>query len=125
PSCSGEAGGVTGRRSRSPTARAAASPTPAATSWPSSRTFAQERWRGRTRTRATRTLSGSTHDHEPRLRPALGERQVLEVGPDLIPRRLDGLDFPVPGEGGVPFPLRHPPRPLRARLLVREPEEEQ
>jgi hypothetical protein len=59
------------------------------------------------------------------LRPALGEGQILEVRPDLGPGRLDGLDDPALGEGVVKLLLRHPPRPLRARLLVAEAEQEQ
>ena len=31
------------------------------------------------------------HDHKPRPRPALAEGQVLQVGADLVPGRLDGL----------------------------------
>src|SRR5262245_51884025 len=65
------------------------------------------------------------HDHEPRLRPALAERQVLHVEPDLDPYRLDGLDAPARTEGGVQLLLRPPPRPLRPRLLVTEAQQEQ
>ena len=62
---------------------------------------------------------------EPHPWPALGEGQGLEVGPDLEPCWLDGFDGPTRSEGVVSFPLRHPPRPLRAWLLVGEAEEEQ
>src|ERR1700730_14939607 len=65
-------------------------------------------------------------DHcKPRLRPALAEAQVLEVGPDLVAGWVDGFDDPALGEGVVKFVLRHLPWPLRARLLVAEAEQEQ
>src|SRR5262249_51829231 len=63
--------------------------------------------------------------HDPPLRPAPGEVQFLQVRRDLGPGRLDGLDAPALGEGVVKLLLRHPPRPLRAWLLVAEAHQEQ
>jgi hypothetical protein len=48
------------------------------------------------------TLLG--HHHEPRLRAALAETGVLQIGPNLGPGRLDGLDLPAPGEGVLDLP---------------------
>src|SRR5262249_55019002 len=62
---------------------------------------------------------------KPRLRPALAEAELLEVGPDLGPGRLDGLDAPALSEGVVQFLLGHPSRPVRARLLVADAHQEQ
>src|SRR6266545_1112918 len=64
-------------------------------------------------------------NRQPRLRPALAEGQVFQVGADLVAFWLDGFDGPALGEGVVQFFLRHPPWPLRARLLVAEAEQEQ
>ena len=65
-------------------------------------------------------------DHrEPRLRPALAERDVLQVGADLEPGRPDLLDVPAVGERFPDLPLGDPPRPLRAGLLVAEAEQEE
>src|SRR5438105_4895960 len=62
---------------------------------------------------------------KPCSRAALAEGQVLQVGPDLVAGRLDGFDRPAFGKGVVQLRLRHPPRPLRPRLLVAETEQEQ
>ena len=54
--------------------------------------------------------SSQPPDHrEPRLRPALAERDVLQVGPDLVPRRPDLLDGPAVRK-------RFPNLPLDTRL---------
>src|SRR5438445_129092 len=65
------------------------------------------------------------HHREPRPRPALAERDVLQVGPDLEPRRADLLDGPAVREHLPDLPLRDPPRSLRARFLVAEAEQEE
>src|SRR5262249_53304734 len=69
--------------------------------------------------------SRPAHYHEPRLRTTFAEAELLEVGPDLDPCGLKGLDAPALTEGGVQSPLRPPPRPLLARLLVAETEQGQ
>jgi hypothetical protein len=48
---------------------------------------------------------------------------ILQIKPDLEPRRLDGLDASALDDGGVRFLLR--PRPLQPRLLVAEALKEQ
>ena len=60
------------------------------------------------------------NDGKPRLRPTLGEGEVLEVRIDLEPTRLNGLDNPSLGEGVMNSLLRNTPRPLRSWLLVTE-----
>lgn len=65
------------------------------------------------------------HHHEPSLRPTLAEVEVLQIGPDLVPGRLAGLDHPALGEGVLDLLPSHPPRPLIARLGVRKAEQEQ
>src|SRR5207248_667035 len=52
--------------------------------------------------RRARGSSSLPPDHcKPRLRPALAEGQVLQVGPDLVAGRLDGFDGPALGESVV------------------------
>jgi hypothetical protein len=48
--------------------------------------------------RSKQTSPRPPHHHEPRLRPALAEADVLEVWPNLEPCRLDGLDLPALSE---------------------------
>src|SRR5262249_44698571 len=64
-------------------------------------------------------------EREPRLRPALGEREIRNLRVPLDPAGLDGLDLPAIGERVVQFLARHPPRPLRPRLRVAEAQQEQ
>ena len=64
----------------------------------------------------------SSYGYEPRLRPALGEMQVLQIGPDLVAGWLNGLHAPALGESVVQFLLRHSAWPLRAWLIVAEAE---
>src|SRR5207244_7446328 len=80
---------------------------------------------GQGTSRRAKSPSLPTDHAEPRLRPALAEGHVLQIGADLDPYRLDGLDVPALAEGGMQFVFRHPPRPLRARLFVTEAHQKQ
>jgi len=64
------------------------------------------------------TITPSNPDG-PCSRPALG-KQVLQPGSALGARRRDRLDPLAVGEGLVQLRARHPPRSLRARLLIAE-----
>ena len=44
------------------------------------------------------SLIAPFHPRKPRLRPALAEADVLQIGPDLEPCWLDGFDLPAIGE---------------------------
>src|SRR5205807_7446639 len=67
-----------------------------------------------------------TSNHsEPRLRPALAEGHVLQIGTNLDAPWFDGFDVPTVSEGGVQLFLRNAPRPLRPWLLVAEAQQEQ
>jgi hypothetical protein len=70
------------------------------------------------------TSSGPPHHHEPRLRPAVAEREVLQIGPDLEPRRHDTLHGPPLSKGDLNLLPGHPPWSLCPRLLGAEAEQE-
>src|SRR4051794_33370429 len=68
--------------------------------------------------------SAQPPDHgEPRLWPALAERDALQVRTDLEPRRVDLLDGPDVRKRLPKLPLGDPPRALGAGLLVVEAQE--
>ena len=60
---------------------------------------------------STPTSPRPPHHHEPRLRSSFAEGEVLQIGPDLEPGRLDGFDVAALGEGIVQFLLRQPAWP--------------
>src|SRR5262245_39469302 len=64
-------------------------------------------------------------DREPRLRPALRERDFGELRVHLDLAWPDGFDLPAIGEGVVQLLPRYPPWPLRPRLRVAEAQQEQ
>lgn len=69
-------------------------------------------------------LSALPSDHrEPRLRAALAENDILQVGANLEPRSMDLFHGPTARERSTKLFLRNPPRSLGAWLLVAETEQ--
>ncbi len=62
--------------------------------------------------------------NEPCFRPTLRERKARQIGPDLEPRRLNGLDGQASGEGVLDFLRRHPAWTMRSWLLIGEAHQE-
>src|SRR5262249_47543028 len=61
---------------------------------------------------------------KPRLRPALAEGELLEIGSDLEPSQLDGRHLPAGSEAFFQFLPRPPPWALASRFRVAETHQE-
>src|ERR1700722_20225608 len=78
------------------------SPCPLATAWesPWERFYGQETKSEGRRLAVNRTSFRWPAHHEPRLRSTLREQEVLHIGPNLEPHRVNGLDAPAFSDGG-------------------------